>query len=341
MKVNLFDFDLPEKYIAKTQLKNRSDAKLLLVPEFINKSVADLPDILPRNSLIIFNNTRVIPARLFGVFKQTQFEVMLHKNISIDSWFAFIKNSKKLKTGDVLNFNNNLTGTIINKNNESGCEIKFNYTGHKFFEILLKIGELPLPPYLKRKPTKEDLENYQTIYAKIDGAVAAPTAGLHFTKELLVKVKEKGIEMAEITLHVGAGTFLPVKSDDTDNHKMHSEYIIIDENTATKINKAKKEEKKIIAVGTTVLRALESSINNNGYILPCSKETDIFITPPYKFKSVDYLMTNFHLPKSTLFMLVSAFAGLETMKKAYEFAKQNNYRFYSYGDSSLLKRKDD
>ena len=341
MKVDLFDFDLPEKYIAKTQLKNRSDAKLLLVPELINKSVADLPDILPKNSLIIFNNTRVIPARLFGTFKDKKFEVMLHKNISIDTWLAFIKNSKKLKTGDVLNFNNNLTGTIINKNNESGCEIKFNYTGHKFFETLQKIGELPLPPYLKRKPTKEDLENYQTIYAKIDGAIAAPTAGLHFTKELLTKLKEKGIETAEITLHVGAGTFLPVKSDDTDNHKMHSEYIIIDENTATKINKAKKDGKKIIAVGTTVLRALESSINNNGYILPCSKETDIFITPPYKFKSVDYLMTNFHLPKSTLFMLVSAFAGLETMKKAYEFAKQNNYRFYSYGDSSLLKRKDD
>ena len=340
MKIDLFDFDLPEKYIAKTQLKNRSDAKLLLVPELINKKVSDLPDILPKNSLIIFNNTKVIPARLFGTIKEKKFEVMLHKNISIDVWFAFIKNSKKLKIGDTLNFNNKLTGTIINKNNESGCEIKFNNNRQKFFEILLEIGELPLPPYLRRKPTKKDLENYQTVYAKIDGAVAAPTAGLHFTEKLLKQLKDKGIDTAEITLHVGAGTFLPVKSDDTENHKMHSEYIIINENTANKINQAKKNGKIIIAVGTTVLRALESSIDSNGYILPCSKETDIFITPPYKFKSVDYLMTNFHLPKSTLFMLVSAFSGLETMKTAYEFAKQNNYRFYSYGDSSLLKRKD-
>lgn len=341
MKVDLFDFDLPEKYIAKTQLKNRSDAKLLLVPELINKTVTDLPDILPKNSLIIFNNTRVIPARLFGIFKEKEFEVMLHKNISIDTWLAFIKNSKKLKISDTLYFSNKLTGTIINKSNENGCEIKFNHSRQNFFEILLEIGKLPLPPYLKREPTKEDLKNYQTVYAKIDGAVAAPTAGLHFTEALLKQIKDKGIDTTEITLHVGAGTFLPVKSDDTENHKMHSEYIIINENTANKINQAKKDGKTIIAVGTTVLRTLESSIDKNGYILPCSKETDIFITPPYKFKSVDYLMTNFHLPKSTLFMLVSAFSGLETMKTAYKFAKQNNYRFYSYGDSSLLKRKDD
>ena len=340
MKVDLFDFDLPEKFIAKYPLKNRSDAKLLLVPELENKHVYDLPDILEKDSLIVFNNTKVIPARLYGKLLDKVFEVTLHKNLSLNTWLGFIKNSKKLKIGDSLYFGDELFGIIKSKKGESGCEIEFNVEGHKFFDILSKIGTLPLPPYLKREVTNEDKVRYQTVYAKEEGAVASPTAGLHFTEELLNKLKNKGIETAEITLHVGAGTFQPVKVDDTKDHKMHSEYIIISKEVADKINKAKKNNNKIIAVGTTVLRSLESSIDKVGNILPCSKETDIFITPPYKFKSVDYLMTNFHLPKSTLFMLVSAFAGLDNMKKVYEFAKQNNYRFYSYGDSSLLKRKD-
>ena len=197
-----------------------------------------------------------------------------------------------------------------------------------------------MPPYLKREATEKDFDDYQTVYASVEGAVAAPTAGLHFTNELLDKIKVKGIDSVELTLHVGAGTFQPVKVEDTKDHKMHSEYVLITEEVANKINEAKKAGKKIIAVGTTVLRSLESAVDENGFIKPFAKETDIFITPPYVFKSVDYLLTNFHLPKSTLFMLVCAFAGMEEMKQAYEFAKKNNYRFYSYGDASLLKRKD-
>ena len=198
---------------------------------------------------------------------------------------------------------------------------------------------MPLPPYLKREATKEDEENYQTVYASVEGAVAAPTAGLHFTTELMEKLKSKGVEIEYLTLHVGAGTFQPVKVEDTKDHKMHSEFGIITKEVADRINKAKREGRKIVAVGTTSLRLLESAVNDDGFIEPFERETDIFITPPYNFKSVDYLMTNFHLPKSTLFMLVCAFAGIDEMKKAYEFAKENDYRFYSYGDASLLKRK--
>ena len=340
MKVDLFDFDLPENFIAKKPLPNRSDAKLLLIPSLQNKFVKDLPELLSKDTLIIFNNTKVIPARIFGHTNNKIFDVTLHKNISLNTWLAFIKNSKKLKEGDKLYFGKDLYGILLNKQGESGCEIEFNITGIEFFNTLSTVGTLPLPPYLKRDVTKEDFDRYQTVYAKIEGAVASPTAGLHFTEELLDKLKAKGIETAEITLHVGAGTFQPVKVEDTDDHKMHSEYVFISDDVANKINNAKLNNKKIMAVGTTVLRALESATDSKGFISSYSKETDIFITPPYKFKSVDYLMTNFHLPKSTLFMLVSAFAGLDVMKHAYEFAKQNNYRFYSYGDSSLLKRYD-
>ena len=341
MRVDLFDFDLPEKFIAKEPVSKRDEAKLLLVPQLENRKVKDLVDILPENSLIVFNNTKVIPARIFGVCKEREFEATLHKNIALDTWLAFIRNSKKLHEGDEIVFGNGLlTGTVKLKQGESGVELCFNKSGHEFFDVLGKIGTLPLPPYLKRDVKKEDFENYQTVYAKVEGAVAAPTAGLHFTDELLQKLKLKGIDMVELTLHVGAGTFQPVKVEDTKDHKMHSEYVVISEEVANKINDAKKAGKKIIGVGTTVLRSLESAVDNDGWIHPFAKETDIFITPPYTFKSIDYLMTNFHLPKSTLFMLVCAFAGMDEMKKAYEFAKENDYRFYSYGDASLLKRKD-
>lgn len=340
MRVDLFDFDLPESFIAKEPLSKRDEAKLLLVPQLENRQVKDLVDILPDDCLMVFNNTKVIPARILGECGGRVFEATLHKNIALDTWLAFIKNSKKLKVGDVISFGNgNLLGNVKSKQGESGVELCFNKGGSEFFDILSKIGTLPLPPYLKREAKKEDFEQYQTVYASVDGAVAAPTAGLHFTDELLKKLRDKGIELVELTLHVGAGTFQPVKVEDTKDHKMHSEYGVITEEVAKKINDAKSVGKKIVAVGTTSLRLLESAVDNNGMIHSFARETDIFITPPYEFKSVDYLMTNFHLPKSTLFMLVSAFAGMDEMKKAYEFAKKNNYRFYSYGDASLLKRK--
>lgn len=341
MRVDLFDFDLPEEFIAKVPLAKRDEAKLLLVPQLENKQVKDLVDILPENMLMVFNNTKVIPARIFGICGERHFEVTLHKNIALDTWLAFIKNSKKLHEGDEISFGEGLlVGRVKSKQGESGVELQFNKSGHEFFDVLSHIGTLPLPPYLKREATTEDFERYQTVYAKEEGAVAAPTAGLHFTDELLQKLHKKGIDTVELTLHVGAGTFQPVKVEDTKDHKMHSEYVVITKEVADKINQAKRDGKKIVAVGTTVLRSLESAVDSDGFIHPFAQETDIFITPPYVFKSVDYLMTNFHLPKSTLFMLVSAFAGMDEMKKAYEFAKENGYRFYSYGDSSLLKRKD-
>lgn len=340
MRVDLFDFDLPESFIAKEPLSKRDEAKLLLVPQLENKQVKDLVEVLPKDCLMVFNNTKVIPARIFGVCKERTFEATLHKNVALDTWLAFIRNSKKLNVGDVIHFgNNDLLGTVKSKQGESGVELCFDKSGIDFFDVLSKIGTLPLPPYLKREARKEDFEQYQTVYASVDGAVAAPTAGLHFTDELLKNLKANGIELVEVTLHVGAGTFQPVKVEDTKDHKMHSEYGVITEDVAKKINDAKIAGRKIVAVGTTSLRLLESAVDDKGMIHPFARETDIFITPPYDFKSVDFLMTNFHLPKSTLFMLVSAFAGMEEMKKAYEFAKENGYRFYSYGDTSLLKRK--
>ncbi len=340
MRVDLFDFDLPESFIAKEPLSKRDEAKLLLVPQLENKQVQDLVEVLPKDCLMVFNNTKVIPARIFGVCKERTFEATLHKNVALDTWLAFIRNSKKLNVGDVIHFgNNDLLGTVKSKQGESGVELCFDKSGIDFFDVLSKIGTLPLPPYLKREARKEDFEQYQTVYASVDGAVAAPTAGLHFTDELLKNLKANGVELVEVTLHVGAGTFQPVKVEDTKDHKMHSEYGVITEDVAKKINDAKIAGRKIVAVGTTSLRLLESAVDDKGMIHPFARETDIFITPPYDFKSVDFLMTNFHLPKSTLFMLVSAFAGMEEMKKAYEFAKENGYRFYSYGDTSLLKRK--
>ena len=341
MRVDLFDFDLPEDFIAKEPVAKRDEAKLLLVPQLENKQVKDLVDVLPADTLMVFNNTKVIPARIFGVCRDRHFEVTLHKNVALDCWLAFIRNSKKLDVGDVISFGDGkLLGTVKSKQGESGVELVFDKSGHEFFAMLSEIGTLPLPPYLKREATAEDFERYQTVYASVDGAVAAPTAGLHFTPELLDRLRAKGIDTCELTLHVGAGTFQPVKVEDTKDHKMHSEYVVITQEVCDKINAAKRAGKKIVAVGTTVLRSLESAVDDDGFIHPMARETDIFITPPYVFKSVDYLMTNFHLPKSTLFMLVSAFAGMDEMKKAYEFAKKNKYRFYSYGDASLLKRKD-
>jgi S-adenosylmethionine:tRNA ribosyltransferase-isomerase len=349
MKVDLFDFDLPEEFIASEPLEKRDEAKLLCVPELAMHKVKDLVDILPPNALIVFNNTKVLPARLHGVCGGREYTATLHKNLADSGsrtgaenrWLAFIKGSKKLRIGDEISFGNGELEVIVaDKKGEAGIELRFDKSGSEFFDILDRIGEMPLPPYIKRAATHEDEKNYQTVYAKEQGAVAAPTAGLHFTDELLAALMAKGFEFAYLTLHVGAGTFKPVTAEDTENHVMHSEYGVISPAVAASINNAKKTVRPIVAIGTTTLRLLESAVKEDGTVAPFAGETDIFITPGYKFNTADYLMTNFHLPRSTLFMLVCAFAGIEEMKKAYEFAKENDFRFYSYGDASLLKRKD-
>lgn len=337
MKVNDFDFSLDEKYIAKFPVNPRDSAKLLYVPDFKNYHVSDLPDLINEGDLIVFNDTKVLPVRIYGKRDSVKIEATLHKMIKPNLWWAFAKPGKRLKPGQIVNFENDVEAAVIDKNPDNGVLFEFKVNEADMFSFLEKFGEMPLPPYIKRNVTEQDKEQYQTIYAKKQGAVAAPTAGLHFTENLLEKLKEKGIEFAYVTLHVGAGTFLPVKVEDTKNHKMHSEFGIVSKETAEKINMIKKAGKNVISVGTTTLRILESAADDKGIIHPFKDETDIFITPGYKFKSSDYLMTNFHLPKSTLFMLVSAFSGLDVMKKAYEFAKENDYRFYSFGDSSLLK----
>ncbi|MDR1008888.1 MAG: tRNA preQ1(34) S-adenosylmethionine ribosyltransferase-isomerase QueA [Rickettsiales bacterium] len=340
MKVDIFDFDLPPEFIASRPLENREEARLLLVPELADRHVRDLPDIIPQNALVVMNDTKVIPARITGTTGNRHFEATLHKNLSPRTWLAFVKNSRKLSVGDTLEFSENLHARVAAKHDTGEVELEFDLENTRFFAELAEIGTMPLPPYIKRSADKNDDENYQTVYAKNEGAVAAPTAGLHFTNALLERMRAKGIELATLTLHVGAGTFLPVKANDTDDHKMHSEYGIITPETAAQINAAKQGGRPLVAIGTTTLRLLESATDSSGKVQPFKAETNIFITPGYRFKTADFLLTNFHIPRSTLFMLVCAFAGIETMKNAYEHAKSAGYRFYSYGDATLLRRMD-
>ncbi len=342
MKVDLFDFDLPLELIAKHPARPRDSAKLLDITGdvFADRVIRDLPNFLRPGDLLIGNNTRVIPARLKGRRENSDAEVTLHKQDTLDTWFAFAKRSRKLKHGDTIRFADDFYAIVVQKREGGEVLLKFNKSGADLISALDKYGEMPLPPYIKRNSgdSCNDREDYQTIFAEHEGAVAAPTAGLHFTESLLKSLEEKKICLTTVTLHVGAGTFQPVKTDDTDNHKMHSEWEHINEETVELIKRTKKSGGRLIAVGTTCLRLLETVADDAGEILPFSGETDIFITPGYQFKSVDMLLTNFHLPRSTLFMLVSAFAGLEKMHGAYEYAKQHNYRFYSYGDCCLLKK---
>lgn len=339
MKTALFDFDLSPERIATQPVSPRDASKLLVIGPtegFQDRMVRELPDLLEPGDLMVFNNTKVIPARLTGKRGNATVELTLHKYMGGRNWRAFARPGKRILIGDKILFYNILE-CIVKQKYETG-EVDIEWRNDNWQEAIKQYGEMPLPPYMKRKSEATDNESYQTIYAQVEGAVAAPTAGLHFTKELLGKLDEKGIKRAFVTLHVGAGTFLPVKSDDTDNHIMHKEYIEISDKLANIVNTTLKDKKKVIAVGTTSLRALESAADENGLIKPMRGETGIFITPGYRFKVVDILMTNFHLPRSTLFMLVSAFAGLDKMKEAYEHAIARNYRFYSYGDACLLTR---
>lgn len=344
MKVEQFDFEIPKELIAIRPAPSRDGARLLVVngKALDDNQVTDLPNFINSGDLMIFNDTRVIPARLKGKRRDANMELTLHMNMTGGVWKAFAKPAKKLKVDDIINFDGGLNAEVINKGDAGEVTIQFNKTDDELGDALKRAGVMPLPPYIaSQRPVDErDEEDYQTIYSKHDGAVAAPTAGLHFTENLQAALDAKGVKSAYVTLHVGAGTFLPVKVDDTDDHKMHEEYGEISADVAKLITETHQCGHKVIAVGTTSLRLLESATDEAGITHEFAAATDIFITPGYKFRCIDMLMTNFHLPKSTLFMLVSAFAGFENMKAAYQHAIQNGYRFYSYGDSSILMRED-
>jgi len=347
MNTDLFDFDLPDHAIAVRPATPRDSAKLLEVKSgaLSDHRVTDLPQLLEPGDVLVLNETRVLraalsalrPARAHGGGGDVNVDVNLLLDEGAGRWRAFVRPAKRVRTGDVLMFSSNLTAKVYEKAEAGEIGLDFNVSGDTLRTEIETCGQPPLPPYIARKrvPDERDILDYQTIYAKNSGSVAAPTAGLHFTPALFEALKLRKVQVEYLTLHVGAGTFLPVKSETTTDHKMHSESYEISDVTAQRIMQAKSEGRRIIAVGTTTLRALESA-SQSGALTQLSGETQIFITPGYTFKVVDGLMTNFHLPKSTLFMLVSALAGLKTMKAAYAYAIANAYRFYSYGDSSLL-----
>ncbi|PLK25989.1 tRNA preQ1(34) S-adenosylmethionine ribosyltransferase-isomerase QueA [Novosphingobium sp. TH158] len=340
MRVDLFDFDLPAERIALRPARPRDAARMLVVRgegDFEDRSVRDLPAMLRAGDVLVFNDTRVIPAQLEGQRGDARIGATLHKRIDLRRWQAFIRNAKRLRQGDVIAFPAGVAATAEERHEDGSWTLAF--AGDEPVEVLLeRAGRMPLPPYIagKRATDAADLEDYQTIFADEPGAVAAPTAALHFTPGLLEALDGAGIRRETLTLHVGAGTFLPVKAEDTQDHKMHAEWGRIDQATADRLNAARANGNRVIAVGTTSLRLLESATGEDGVIRPFEGDTAIFITPGYRFRAIDGLMTNFHLPKSTLFMLVSALMGRERMQAAYAHAIASEYRFYSYGDSSLL-----
>lgn len=341
MRTDLFDFHLPEELIAQHPLDDRSASRLLHVcaDALHDRMVADMPSLFDERDVLVFNNSKVIPARLFGMRGEVRIEFLLHKERAAQTWTAFAKPAKRLSVGDVVQIAEDMWAHVQEKCPTGEVVLQFNApTREMFLEQLVRYGHIPLPPYMKRADALEDRERYQTVYAKYEGSVAAPTAGLHFTESLLEALRARGVGMEYVTLHVGGGTFLPVKVDDTNDHVMHSEYAVLSPDIAQRLNRARAEGKRIVAIGTTSMRTLESAADDAGIIQPFASETSIFITPSYRFKAVDRLMTNFHLPKSTLFMLVSAFCGLERMHHAYAHAIAQQYRFYSYGDASLLER---
>lgn len=341
MKKQDFYFELPKELIAQTPPKNREDSRLLVLDrktgEIEHKKFTDIIDYLYPGDCLVVNDTRVIPARLFGsrVGKEESIEILLLKRIEGDLWETLVKPGKKVKPNTVLEFGNGLLkGEVLSIGEDGTRIIKFIYNGI-FEEILDRLGEIPLPPYITEE--LEDKERYQTVYSKHKGSAAAPTAGLHFTEELLKKIEDKGVKIAYITLHVGLGTFRPVKVDDITEHHMHSEYYNIPEEAANIINSTKANGGSVVCVGTTTVRTLETVADENGFVKPCSRWTDIFIYPGYKFKIVDKLITNFHLPESTLIMLVSAFATREIILNAYNEAVKQRYRFFSFGDAMFIK----
>jgi S-adenosylmethionine:tRNA ribosyltransferase-isomerase len=344
MKVSLFDFDLPEANIALRPAEPRGASRMLVVRQsgLEDSFVSDLLALLRPGDALVFNDTRVIPGQLTGQRSRDGWSVdvsaTLHMRTKSNAWLAFLKPGRRVKAGDRLSFGNGLEAVAGEKNEGGDVELTFDLGGAELDEMIKARGAMPLPPYIagKREQDARDAVDYQTVYAREDGAVAAPTAGLHFTDELLAKLDAAGIERHFLTLHVGAGTFLPVKVEDTKDHKMHAETGVVTAETADALNAVRARGGRIIAVGTTSMRLLETATNSKKIVMPFNGSTSIFITPGYRFRGTDALMTNFHLPKSTLFMLVSAFAGVETMRAAYAHAIKTGYRFYSYGDSSLL-----
>ncbi|MEP2705500.1 MAG: tRNA preQ1(34) S-adenosylmethionine ribosyltransferase-isomerase QueA [Roseibium sp.] len=350
MRVDQFDFVLPNESIALRPARPRDAARMLVVrpgdePVLSDQGVRDLADLLEPGDALVFNDTKVIPAQLEGKRIRGDIEARisatLHLRSGTDRWKAFVRPAKKLIVGDKLVFEGSgvvLRADVAEKADAGEVLLIFDRNGPELDAAIAAVGHIPLPPYIaqKRGEDEQDRADYQTIFADRDGAVAAPTAGLHFTQGMLQALTDRGVEQHRVTLHVGAGTFLPVKADDTNDHKMHAEWGEISEETAAALLAVKARGNKVVSVGTTSLRILESSAQVTGQITPFAGETSIFITPGYRFKAIDVLMTNFHLPRSTLFMLVSAFSGLETMRSAYTHAIENDYRFYSYGDGSLL-----
>ncbi len=339
MKVSDFDFDLPRELIAARPMEPRDAARLLVIDGGLTDArVTDLPGLLSPGDIVVVNDTKVIPARLVGRRGEARVEITLHKPLGAGRWHAFAKGARRLKAGDVIVFAPDVAASVEKKGEEGEVTLDFALREDEVLAALERLGAAPLPPYIPREggPDIRDLTDYQTIFAARPGAVAAPTAGFHFTDALLHALAARGIARATLTLHVGAGTFLPVKVEEVAQHRMHSEWGRIDAATAEFINQARASGGRVVAVGTTVARLLETAADKNGRIQAFEGETDIFIAPGYTFRAVDLLLTNFHLPKSTLFMLVSAFAGLDRMKAAYAHAIAARYRFYSYGDACLI-----
>ena len=341
MKTDDFNYDLDESLIAQVPIKNRSESKLMILDknngDISHKKFRNIIDYLNKGDVLVLNDTKVIPARLFGIKSGTgaSIEILLLKNINDDNWECLVKPAKRIKIGDVVSFGEGLLKAKCVDVGEEGIRVfSFIYEGI-FLEILDKLGTMPLPPYIKEKLSDKD--RYQTVYAKNIGSAAAPTAGLHFTKSLLRDIEKKGVVVCYITLHVGLGTFRPVSVTDIKNHKMHSEFYSMSDECASLLNKAKTEGRRIISVGTTTTRTLETIMNKYNKFVGCSGFTDIFIYPGYKFLAIDGLITNFHLPKSTLLMLVSALASKEIILNAYKVAVDNKYRFFSFGDAMFIK----
>lgn len=340
MKTTDFNYDLPQELIAQTPVHPRDSSRLLYfnraLDEVSHKHFYDVVDILTEGDVLVRNNTRVLPARMFAYTKHGgRVEVLLLKRYNLTDWEVLVKPGKKAKPGVTLTINEELSLTVVGyADEESGSrKVSFNFDG-VFEDIISRVGEMPLPPYITEK--LKDQERYQTVYSKVDGSAAAPTAGLHFTEELFDKLRKKGVIVCDVLLHVGLGTFRPVKAEDITDHHMHSEYYEISEETANIINKAKSEGRRVIAVGTTSIRTLESVSDDSGFVKAQKGNTEIFLYPPYKFKCVDGCITNFHLPMSTLIMLISCFSSREKILSVYEIAVKERYRFFSFGDAMLI-----
>ena len=338
LKTSDFYYDLPEELIAQTPLEPRDSSRLLVynrtTGEVFHRHFRDVGDYLKPGDLLVVNTTKVYPARIFAYTEHGgKVEILLLKRQNLTDWECLVKPGKKCREGVILVVNEELKAEIISRTDDGGRIVRFIFDG-VFEDILSRVGEMPLPPYIHEK--LKDKDRYQTVYCKQEGSAAAPTAGLHFTLRLIDELKAKGVEFAEVQLNVGLGTFRPVKTDDLEHHKMHTEYYVMDEENAEKINKAKREGRRVIAVGTTSVRTLETVADENGFVKAQSGDTSIFIYPPYKFKCVEGLITNFHLPESTLVMLVSAFASREKILELYNLAVKEKYRFFSFGDACLF-----